>query len=243
MSTATPHPSTTLSTCMYFLNEVSHCFSMASIYCTVQMATVIYSTKQYMLVQLKYLWIYSRYNAICRHIYGYIPCLSKRNTQTLTSRFSAWCWNKNTFSLFFCPCLLLVATWWHCRANVGLNSSRPLDFVAQTKWKKKIFAEFFFSVTDRCDHGWFCRRTTEKQHWKSKQEQELFQNLMQTGRSNVGQIVEETWRERERLRKNVREKVRKKPIKLNRCAFLLPGSTLGGAVVWRLGGWVVLCYY
>lgn len=44
-------------------------FSLASIYCTVQMATVIYSTKQYTLVQLMCLWIYSRYYVICRHIY------------------------------------------------------------------------------------------------------------------------------------------------------------------------------
>lgn len=52
---------------------------------------------------------------------------------------------------------------------------------------------------------------------------------------------EERWRERER--KNVRKKVRKKSINLSRCAFLLSGSALGGAVVRPLGGLVVLCYY
>lgn len=85
MSTATPHPSITLSTCMYFSNKRCHiAFSMASIYCTVQMATVIYSTKQYMLVQRTSICEYTVDIMLYAHIYMDIFLALQRETPKLS---------------------------------------------------------------------------------------------------------------------------------------------------------------
>lgn len=75
------------------------------------------------------------------------------------------------------------------------------------------------------------RKNTEK----SKQEQELLQNLTRIERCNGGQTGKKR-EEKERDSEKCEKKVRKKQIKLSRCAFLLSGSALGGAVVRRLGG-------
>lgn len=217
---------------------------MASIYCTVQWPlwyTVQNNTCWFILCVREYTVDIVLYVDINREIFFFAALLGY--LFTFTSR--RWYWPGNTFSLFLCPHLLLVATRWHWRVSkwtlYGARSSL-CPHLWHGRKKKSLSSPFSQSQT-----GVITNAFAERRRRESKQEHEFsFKNLIQMERCNRrgewGEGGEHMKRKRETLENAKSEKERNK-MKLRKCAFLLSGSALGR---WRcclgLGGWVVLCY-
>lgn len=119
---------------------------------------------------------------------------------------------KKTFGLFLCPHLLLVATRWHWRACkwtlCGVKFITSPGLCGTEEIKKNLCRVLFLSHRQVRSQMLLQNRRQRKNTEKSKQEQELLQNLTRIERCNGGQTGkkrEEKERDSEKCEKSEKE--------------------------------------